>query len=423
MSNSESFLLPTVSGPIGAKVVLPGSKSLTHRALLTAALADGLSEIEGPLFCDDTRHTISALQALGAKIEVYAERIFVKGIKGSPRAAQCDLSMGESGTSLRFLVSVAALARGKTGFRGEGRLMQRPLQPLLDALQMLGAQIFWGINHTFVVIDGGKIKGGSVPVPGDVSSQFISSLLMVAPCTENGLEIQLTSPLISRPYVEMTIDVMNAFGVSIQRQKTGFAVAGGQPYKARKYGIEPDFSSAAYFWAAAALTGGHVISGGFSPNTRQGDRQFLDILKKMGCDIRLFGDSIEIRGGKLQGIDINMADIPDQVPTLAVLGLFAEGQTRISGAQHLRNKESNRLEDLAKELKKLGADITVLEDGLLINGKKPLQTAILDPHGDHRLAMSFALLGLLIPGTRLLQHHCVKKSFPDFWNLWQTLIP
>lgn len=432
MKNESEISLPCSKNPLVGEVSLPGSKSLVHRALIAASLARGRSEILAPklsqntgfnMLCEDTRVTMDALGTMGAKIHCCRDHIEIEGLEGKPRAPAAKIFLGSSGTSLRLLLSIAALCPDTTVFQGEPRLLERPMEPLIEALRNLGAAIAWGDNRESLKISGGRIPGGEVTIQGDISSQFISSLLLMAPNLEKGLTIRLASPVISRPYVDMTLDVMNSFGVDVETGPDFFRVTGDQLYKSIKYTIEGDLSAAGYFWAAAAVTRGRITTKGVDPKTRQGDRHLLGILEKMGCRIDRDSSSVTVQGGALKAVDMNMGDLPDQVPTLAVVAMYAEGTTVISGVSHLRHKESNRLEGLQEELRKLGGDIEVLRDGLKIRGKSPLRPTVLDPHNDHRLAMSFAVLGLGTPGLRLINRNCVNKSFPAFWDSWEKIIP
>ncbi len=385
----------------------PASKSYTHRALICAALADGNSKIINFLDCDDSRETIGALRRFGNSIDETGDVLNIFGSK--LKAPKEPIKLGASGTTYRFLLPLAALAEGETRLLVEGRLAERPIEPLLDALKQLGVEV--NAEGNSVIIHGkDKIKGGKVRIPGNVSSQFISGLLFIAPLTEEGIDIELTTELESRPYVDMTISVMKDFGI----EAGGLKVNGGQSFKAREYEVEGDYSSAAFLLAAGAINGEVEVTG-LKKESLQGDRRIIEILKEMNSEIAL-SDSIKIKKSNLKGIDIDVRDIPDLVPVLAVLGCFAEGETRILNAGRLRGKESDRLAAISKELGKMGADITDGEDNITITGGG-LSGARIDPHNDHRIAMACAVAGLNADGETVIENSdCVKKSYPEFFK-------
>jgi len=386
----------------------PASKSYTHRAIICASLADGNSKIINFLDCDDSRETIGALRKFGISIDESGGNLNISGSK--LKAPEEPVELGASGTTYRFLLPLAALADGKTDIQVEGRLAERPIEPLLDALRQLGIEIKAEGNS--VIIHGqGKIKGGKVRIPGDVSSQFISGLLFIAPLAEKGIEIELTTALESKPYVDMTISVMKDFGIGID----GLEVKGEQKYKPTTYEVKGDYSSAAFLLVAGAINGEVEVTG-LNPESTQGDKRIVEILKEMNSEIKINDNSIITKTSNLKGIDIDMKDIPDLVPILAVLGCFAEGETRILNAGRLRGKESDRLAAMAAELGKMGADIEEREDALVIkNGK--LSGARIDPHNDHRIAMACAVAGLNAEGETVIENsNCVKKSYPEFFK-------
>jgi len=274
-----------------------------------------------------------------------------------------------------------------------------------------------------VFIKSKGIRGGKVAIPGDKSSQYVSSLLLAGPYMENGVEIEVIGRLVSRPYVDITLDVMNTFGISFNHDDYHyFRVPAKQRYYPCRFNIEGDVSAASYFWAAAAVTGGVITTENIHPNsTRQGDIALLDILEEMGCRIERKSDSVVVQGGLLSGIEVDMGAIPDMVPTLAAIALFSKGKTAIRNVSHLRHKESDRLHAVALEWGRLGGRVEELEDGIVIHGRKKLSGAVMDPHNDHRLAMSLAVVGLKIPGMTIQNETCVNKSFPRFWELWDRL--
>lgn len=409
-------------------IPMPGSKSITHRAVIAASLARGTSVLHRFLECEDTEYTINALRRLGVRIHKEKNRLIVEGRAGSPceRPVQEDIYLGNSGTSFRLLLSVTALCRGAFLLTGAERMCQRPIGPLVSALNQLGVQAAC-VNQDGrppVRIHAKGIQGGKAFVSRDQSSQFLSSLLLTAPCAERDVEISVTGRRVSGPYVDMTLHVMDRFGIRVdQNDDREFRVRGGREYKAREFTVQGDASSASYFWAAAAVTGRTVATTNIQPREAwQGDLKFPDILEEMGCSVQKGPDRVTVRGGGLKGIEADMGDLPDMVPTLAAVALFARGKTVIRNAAHLRHKESDRLHALTVEWRRLGGRIQELADGLVIKGEAPLHGVVVDPHNDHRLAMSLAVAGLRIPGLTIRDRDCVGKSFPGFWELWETLL-
>ena len=406
------------------EVSVPGSKSYTHRILIAAALSDGECRIQRPLFSEDTLLTLQALIQMGIPIDdTSKDQIIVSGNRGSFKPGADGIFLGNSGTSMRLLAAVAALGQGKFTLTGTDRMAERPIQDLIEALEQLGVGIR-SLNHNGcppLEIIGDKIRGGSVTVNCRTSSQYLSALLLIAPCTDRGLEIHVTEGPVSRPYVDMTIDVMNKFGVTVNRQGyEWFEVAGGQVYRAGVYPVEPDGSQAGYFWAAAAVCGTEVKVKGVTADSRQGDVNFAKLLASMGCDIVAEPDGITVSCTSLRAIDVDMGDMPDMVPTLAVVAAFAEGTTIIRNVSHLKAKESDRLASVVNELVNLGIDAHCSADELLVTGGSP-HGAEIETYGDHRIAMSFAVTGLVTPGVFIRDENCVAKSFPDFWHVFSGL--
>jgi len=385
----------------------PASKSYTHRALICAALAEGDSKIINFLDCDDSRETIGALRRFGISIDESDGNLNISG--SMLKAPKEPVELGASGTTYRFLLPLAAVAEGETRISVEGRLAERPIEPLLDALKQLGIDV--NAEGDSIIVNGnGKIEGGKVRIPGNVSSQFISGLLFIAPLAEKGIEIELTAELESKPYVDMTVSVMKDFGVEVD----GLGVKGEQRYKPTTYEVEGDYSSAAFLLAAGAINGELEVAG-LNPESVQGDKRIVEILKEMNSEIEI-GNSIKIKKSNLKGIGMDVKDIPDLVPILAVLGCFADGETKILNAGRLRGKESDRLAAISKELGKMGAAIEEGDDSITITGGK-LSGARIDPHNDHRIAMACAVAGLTADGETVIENSdCVKKSYPEFFN-------
>lgn len=407
-------------GKINARIKVPGSKSITNRALICAALAQGTSTILNASDSDDTALMANGLNQLGVLVRKGEDSLVASGTGGRLFAPKFPIPVGNAGTTFRFLLSLAALAEGKTAFESDMRMAERPSGGLLDALRQLGVEA--QALGTRYVVRGGKLRGGLVKLKAEGSSQFLSSLLMVAPYATADVQIEVDGRLSSIPYVEMTIDVMEKFGVRVQYfDRKWFTVRSAQRYSPTTLSVEPDASGASYFFAAAAITAGEVIVEGLRRESLQGDVKFVEVLREMGCTAEVKGDGLRIVSGrKLAGVDVDMNAMPDIVPTLAVTAMFAEGPTRIRNVAHLRYKESDRLTGLAAELKKLGANVTLMEDGLEII-PAPLHGAQMDTYDDHRLAMSFALVGLKVPGVKIENPECVKKSFPAFWREFEKL--
>ena len=408
--------------PVQATLTLPGSKSYTHRALVAASLAVGDSLLRNPLRAEDTELTAQALAKLGAGIDWKGAAVRVRGAGGRWLPLAEPIYLGNSGTSMRFLTALTALGQGSYRLTGTERLCQRPMDELLQALGQLGVRAAseGGAGRPPVVVQGG-LQGGRAVLSGAVSSQYLSALLFISPLAPAGVEIEITAELVSRPYVDLTLEVMGAFGVSYYRQGYSyFMVPGRQTYQPRDYAIEADASSASYFWAAAAVTGGRVTIANLGPESCQGDASFPKVLARMGCVVADTEAGLMVRGLPLRGINVNLAAMPDLVPTLAVVAAFARGETVITGVPHLRHKESDRLATVAAELNKMGIAARETADGLIIPGGRPHGAAI-DPHQDHRLAMSFAVAGLKIPGVVIYDPGCVAKSFPDFWGYFDNL--
>jgi 3-phosphoshikimate 1-carboxyvinyltransferase len=412
---------------IDAKIRLPGSKSLSHRALIAAGLATGNSRLTGVLDCEDTRFTIRALERMGVSITENGGALEIEGIAGRlvsdhPRT---NIFLGNSGTSMRLLLSMATLGRGVYFFDGTRRMRERPVGELVKALNGLGAKVLHSDkpNYPPVLIRAKGLQGGKVSLSGTESSQYLSSLLLAGAWAKRDVEIEVKGTLVSTPYVDLTLDVMKAFGVRVFRKDyRSFTVPAGAGYRPCRYQVEADASNASYFWAAAAVTGGVVVTENIDPrNTSQGDIGFLDLLEKMGCMVERKRDCVTVRGAALSGIDVDMGHMPDLVPTLAAVALFAKGKTTIRNVPHLRLKESDRLEAVHLEWEKLGGRVVELNDGLIVYGGDSLTGRTVNPHDDHRLAMSLAVIGLRVPGVKITQQDCVNKSFPGFWGLWEQL--
>jgi 3-phosphoshikimate 1-carboxyvinyltransferase len=327
------------------------------------------------------------------------------------------LYVSNSGTTIRFLTALVALGNGDYHLEGVARMHERPIGDLANALRQLGADVQCESPDRCppVRVRAAGLRGGRVTVRGDISSQFLSGLLMAAPYAADAVEILVDGPLVSQPYVRMTTEVMRAFGVDVERRTPSEFYIGGQKYAARDYSVEPDASAASYFWAAAAITGGRVAVEGLSKDSLQGDVAFCECLADMGCRVQYQDDEITVLGGPLQGVEVDMNAISDTAQTLAVVALFANGPTTIHGVGHIRHKESDRIGDMARELRKLGAEVDELPDGLRIVPGPP-RSAELETYNDHRMAMSLALAGLRTNGVVILNPQCTSKTYPGFFS-------
>lgn len=414
---------------INASVTVPGSKSLTQRALIAAALASGESILVGPLASEDTSYTIGALRAMGIVIDDQnPERWIVQGTGGVVQAPSEPIFLGNNGTATRFLTSVAALGHGTIQITGDERMAERPIAPLMEALQGWGVQLKSDADNGCppLTISADGIAGSSTVLPEGKSSQYLSSLLLVAPYAADLAELEVQGEVLSKPYVEMTLAVMADFGIRVEAAPSlsFFRIPQGQ-YQGHEYRIEGDASGASYFWAAAAVTGGSVTVTNVPVPSLQGDANLLPFLARMGCEVHKTGEGITVTGApNLEGIEVDMGDMPDVAPTLAIVAAFAEGTTVINNIAHLRIKECDRISAVVTELRKMGADIEEEHDRMIIHGRSGgtnLHGAEIETYHDHRIAMCFAVAGLRVEGVEITGEECVAKSFPDFWERFAIL--
>jgi 3-phosphoshikimate 1-carboxyvinyltransferase len=438
-----------LSKPPAATIRVPGSKSITNRALIIGALSnpDQGCELHGALQSEDTEIMITALCELGFSVRTDWANSHIHIHRGDHSqvipASQADLFVGNSGTSMRFLTALVSLGHGIYRLDGVSRMRERPMGDLLDALRQLGvnATSEHGNDYPPIVVHADGLKGGQVQISGEVSSQFLSGLLMVAPLAPEGIAIKVSRALVSRPYVDMTLRMIGAFGVQVHELgPDGFFVPGIQSYQARQYQVEPDASAAGYFFAAAAITGGQVSISGLADGSFQGDYSLTNVLIEMGCHSKARGGTVEqqiirshpallhdpthmktahmnttIKGWPLHGVEVDMNDMSDCVMTLAAVACFADGPTTIRNVAHIRYKETDRLKALATELRKVGAEVEEFADGLKIT-PRPLHGAEIETYNDHRMAMSMALIGLKVPGIVIRNPGCVAKTYPRFFE-------
>ncbi len=420
----ETLEIQPVAGPLSGKIRPPGSKSLTNRALVAAALAEGDSKLIGALDSEDTRVMIEALRRLGIKLEISdcGETIRLTGCGGVIPTHAADLFIENSGTTIRFLTALVALGHGLFRLDGTPRMRERPIDDLLAGLNQLhvDAQSERGNGCPPVVIRAAGLPGGRATVRGNVSSQFLSGLLLAAPYANQPVELIVDGTLVSQPYVRMTLAVMRAFGVAIDKGDLSRFVIPASRYQGAEYAIEPDASAASYFFGAAAVTGGRITVLGLGRDSLQGDIAFCDCLARMGCRVEYGASEITVTGGALRGIDADMNAISDTVQTLAVVALFAQGPTTIRNVGHIRHKETDRIDALAVELRKLGAVVQESADGLTIHPGS-LRPAEIATYNDHRMAMSFALAGLRTSGVVIQNPRCTEKTYPRFFSDLESL--
>jgi 3-phosphoshikimate 1-carboxyvinyltransferase len=403
----------------------PPSKSYTHRAIIAGALSEGKSTIFRPLEAEDTKLTAGALRSLGIIIEEQNRRLVITGCSGAiPDRKPTTLDLDNSGTSLRLLTSLALLCHHPVVLTGSARMQERPIGPLADALPALGGTVEFLKNHGFPPIRvSGKLRGGNVTIDGSMSSQFISSILMAAPYAQDEVEIVIPKPPASASYLDITLDVMRTFGAAVTRDGyERFVVSPKDRYKARRYTVEGDYSSASYFFAIAAVCRGRIRVKNLAEHSVQGDRRFLDALAAMGCRVTYAKDFITVeRSGELSGITFDMSSSPDTVQTLCMVAAMAQSPTTITGISHLKFKESDRINGTADRLRSLGGKVDVGDDSLTIRPAL-LHGGTIDPANDHRTAMSFAVLGLANGGITITDKECVNKSFPGFWDAVKEVI-
>lgn len=425
MFASDSIEITPVSGPLNACVRPPGSKSLTNRALICAALADGESALTGALVSDDTHVMIDGLSRLGIPIDVAdnGTTLRVAGAGGQIPAIEADLFIGNSGTTVRFLTAMVTLGHGAFQLDGVPRMRERPIGDLADTLNALGATVRCESPGGCppVAVHANGLPGGEALVRGDISSQFLSGLLMACPCAQGPVLLRVDGQLVSQPYVRMTLEVMRSFGVEVAAPEdlSQFEILPAGAYKPRDYAIEPDASAASYFWAAAAICGGEVTVEGLTRDALQGDVAFVECLAQMGCRVEHLSNGIKVvgppSGEKLRGARLDMNAISDTVQTLAAVALFADGPTEVTGVAHNRHKETDRIADLATELRRLGAVVEEKPDGLKITPGE-LKPALVETYDDHRMAMSLALVGLRSPGVRIANPGCTAKTYPGYFD-------
>lgn len=422
----EEIEIQPLNHPPDATIQVPGSKSLTNRALLVAALADGASTVQNPLLSDDSYYLLDSLTRLG--LDIHANQntntIEITGQRGIIPRDDVELFVGNAGTVARFLPPVLALGYGPYRVDGVPRMRERPVEDLVGALRRLGGGVEYeeGYGRFPILVRGGGIRGGEVRVSGDKSSQFVSGLLMAAPYAEEGVTLDVETRRTGLPYVGITIGVMRDFGVDVEASDDyrRFVVRPAV-YKARRYAVEPDASGASYFLAAAAVTGGRVRVPGLWDGSTQGDLRFAGVLERMGCEVEIAGDYVEVKGPeRLRGVEVNMNAFSDTMMTLAAIAPFAEDPTTILDIAHTRHQETDRIQAVATELARLGVGVEERSDSLRIM-PGPVKPGLVRTYGDHRMAMAFGVMGLVTEGIRIQDPGCVTKTFPDYFQRLEDL--
>jgi 3-phosphoshikimate 1-carboxyvinyltransferase len=428
---ADPLPLTPLSAPLDAVVRVPGSKSITNRVLPVAALAEGTSVLHGVGEGDDVDAMLGALRALGVSIDLDDDRTAtVTGTAGGVPVGAGDgpvtIDVRQSGTAARFLTAILAFGRAPVRIEADPQMQSRPMGLLVDVLRDLGAAVVSdGEDGTlpYLLTPASRPAGTALSVPGSITSQFTSGLLLSAPLhggpgSPSGLHITLEPPVVSRPYLDMTVAVMEAFGVSVETSVASFAVHAGQTYRAAEHTIEPDASAASYFFGAATIVGGRVEVAGLGDRSVQGDLGFVHLLERMGADVVVAADATTVHGSDpLRGIDVDMADLSDTVPTLAVVAAFADSPTRIRGVGFIRHKESDRIGNVVRELRRAGVHAEEHDDGMTVDpARSTFRPATIDTYDDHRMAMAFALLGLRVPGIEIAGPSCVNKTYPGYWR-------
>ncbi|MFC3095645.1 3-phosphoshikimate 1-carboxyvinyltransferase [Alteromonas sediminis] len=423
----ESLTLSPV-GRIDGDVTVPGSKSLSNRALLLAALAEGTTTLTNLLDSEDIRHMLTALTSLGVAYELSEDKTtcIVKGLGGAFNVSEpVELFLGNAGTAMRPLCAALALSNVDATLTGEPRMEERPIGDLADALNAVGADIRYLKNSGYppVNIKGKTLAGTALSVDGSVSSQFLTALLMSAPLFDGDVTITISGELVSKPYIDITLNVMARFGVTVENQDyQRFVVKSGQHYRSPgHYMVEGDASSASYFLAAAAIKGGTVKVHGCGSNSVQGDVKFAEALEKMGAKVTWYPDAIEVTGAPLHAIDEDFNAIPDAAMTIGTAALFAKGTTHIRNVYNWRVKETDRLHAMATELRKVGASVEEGEDFISITPPSQLNHAAIDTYNDHRIAMCFSLVCLSDTAVTINDPGCTAKTFPDYFQRFSTI--
>ncbi len=411
----------TGTKPFKGTITIPPSKSMSHRALIAAGLSNGSSHIMSALNADDIEATLECLLALGVESQVLKSTVVKSGLDviveglGGRWPSSATIKARESGSTLRFMIPVALASKGQKAFEGKGRLVERPITPYIEIFEKIGLD--YNYNGELPLQVDGQLKSGQFRIPGNISSQFITGLLMALPILEGDSEIIVEGELESASYVDLTLDVLQAFGIHVKSTETGYTIKGSQSYKACAYEVEGDYSQAAFFIAAGLLGQAPLVIKGLSKDSKQGDKAMIDIVKNMGGVIEWQDNKLLVHPSELHGTTIDLKDCPDLGPIVSVLGALSKGTTTIINAERLRIKESDRLAAMTSELKKMGAHIEERQDGMVINGVPSLMGAKVDGWNDHRIVMALTVAGIkTFNGVRIKGAEAVKKSYPDFFE-------
>ena len=405
------------------EIAAPPSKAHTLRALIIGSLAEGTTVIKNPLLGQDQLNVINCLKRLGVKIDTANDKITVEGSGGRYRPIEDQLNVGESGVGMNFLGAAVNLSDKSVVITGSARLVERPIDEVINGMRQLGCKIDYLDKEGFppVKIHGGGIRGGKAAIKGGKTSQYFSAITISSPYAENGVTLYCSDEMTEKPYFDITLQMMSEFGINvINKNYKEIIVPGRKKYSAKEITIEGDYSSASFFFLAAAICKSKVTIRGLRGDTRQGDKVFLNLIEKMGCKVSETEDKISVEGGELSAIEQDMSNIPDLVPPMAIVAAFAKDRSRLTNIGHLRLKECDRLAVIASELNKMGVSAECNQDSLIIEGAKKAHGAKIDPHNDHRIAMSFAAAGLAVGGQIIKNENCVAKSFPDFWERFEV---
>lgn len=405
------------------EITAPPSKAHTLRAVIISSLAQGTTIVKNPLFGEDQLNVINCLKKLGVKIDAADDKITVQGSGGRYKPIENELNVGESGVGMNFLAAAANLSDKPVIITGSKRLTERPIDEVINGMRQLGCKIDYLDKEGFppVKIHGGGIRGGQAAIKGGKTSQYFSAITISSPYAENGVTLKCIDEMTEKPYFDITLQMMSEFGIDAANQNyRQVIIPNKKKYSAREITIEGDYSSASFFFLAAAICKSKVTIKGLRTDTRQGDKAFLSLIEKMGCKVSQTKDKISVEGAELAAIEQDMSDVPDLVPPMAIAATFARGTSRLTNIGHLRLKESDRLAVMASELNKMGVSAECNRGSLIIEGTRQAHGAKIDPHNDHRIAMSFAAAGLVVEGQIIENENCVAKSFPDFWERFEV---
>ena len=405
------------------KIKAPASKAHTLRALIISSLAEGTSTIYNPLLGEDQLNVIECLKRLGIEIKYEDDNVIVAGTAGKYVPICNELDVGESGVGMNFLTSAACLSEKPVIITGSERITERPVSEVVNGLRQLGCRIEYQQQEGFppIKVYGGGIKGGRAQIKGQKTSQYFSSIVISSPYADNEVTLKCVDTMTEKPYFDISLQMMSEFGIEAENSNyKEIRIPNGQKYSSREITIEGDYSSASFFFLAGAICKTKVTVSGLNPDTKQGDKAFLELIERMGCSVSATNKGVCVQGGKLRAIEQDMSHLPDLVPPLAIAAAFAEGTSKLTSIGHLRHKECDRLAVITLELNKMGVVSKCDENSLIIEGTQKIHGADINPHNDHRIAMSFAIAGLATANQVIEDEKCVAKSFPDFWERFEV---